>query len=226
MASDAVPATLGGVVRSAVAAGAAQAAAALAPAAVACIGIYVSSLESGGGTPVNKETCDCSCWDGALACARRRCRCESMKTSGVRTPVRTLRCPSSARATGAPVLHRRPRRPLQRQARARRLQAHVLQHRTKHGCARAHTHSRARAPTLTTDDVAAAARGGREHPPPCARPGAARAAEPPGPRCACGALQPPAAGPRRLPLPQTPLHHTPDRAAHPQPSPHPSQRSC
>ena len=66
MASDQypVPVTLGGVLRAAVAAGAAQATAALAPAAVACIGIYVSSLESGGGTPVNKETCDCSCWDG------------------------------------------------------------------------------------------------------------------------------------------------------------------
>ncbi|KAI8476793.1 MAG: hypothetical protein J3K34DRAFT_505411 [Monoraphidium minutum] len=58
------PATLAGVARAAALAGAKQTAAALAPAAVAVIGIYVSSLESGGGTPVDKAHCDCSCWDG------------------------------------------------------------------------------------------------------------------------------------------------------------------
>jgi hypothetical protein len=40
-----------------------QLAAVLAPAVVVCIGMYVSGLESAGGRPVDRATCDCSCWD-------------------------------------------------------------------------------------------------------------------------------------------------------------------
>jgi hypothetical protein len=36
----------------------------LAPVAVLCLGIYVTSLEAGGGRPIDREHCDCSCWDG------------------------------------------------------------------------------------------------------------------------------------------------------------------
>lgn len=59
------PATFAAVLQRAVVAGGGSAVVALLPAAIACAGIYVSSLEAGGGTPVDKAHCDCSCWDGA-----------------------------------------------------------------------------------------------------------------------------------------------------------------
>lgn len=39
-------------------------AAPLAPVAVLCAGIYVTSLEAGKGRPVERESCSCNCWDG------------------------------------------------------------------------------------------------------------------------------------------------------------------
>jgi len=39
-------------------------AAPLAPVAVLCAGIYVTSLEAGPGRPVDKQSCSCDCWDG------------------------------------------------------------------------------------------------------------------------------------------------------------------
>jgi hypothetical protein len=51
------------VVATAASAGALQLGSLLAPAAVVCLGLFVSSLESGGGRPVDRATCDCSCWD-------------------------------------------------------------------------------------------------------------------------------------------------------------------
>lgn len=39
-------------------------AAPLAPVAVLCAGIYVTSLPAGPGRPVDRESCGCTCWDG------------------------------------------------------------------------------------------------------------------------------------------------------------------
>jgi hypothetical protein len=39
-------------------------AAPLAPVAVLCAGIYVTSLEAGPGRPVDRQSCSCNCWDG------------------------------------------------------------------------------------------------------------------------------------------------------------------
>lgn len=36
----------------------------LVPVAVLCIGIYVTSIEAGGGRAVDKQHCTCDCWDG------------------------------------------------------------------------------------------------------------------------------------------------------------------
>lgn len=36
----------------------------LVPVAVLCIGIFVTSIEAGGGRAVDQEHCTCDCWDG------------------------------------------------------------------------------------------------------------------------------------------------------------------
>jgi hypothetical protein len=52
------------LLRSAAGAAAVQLGSVVAPVLVVCIGISVSALESKGVKPVQRETCDCSCWDG------------------------------------------------------------------------------------------------------------------------------------------------------------------
>jgi len=56
---------MGGVAVAAASAALLAASPAVAAAAIACVGIYVGSIEAGAGLQVDRSNCSCTCWDGA-----------------------------------------------------------------------------------------------------------------------------------------------------------------